>query len=668
MSSLSGISGSGLNFTGLASGIDTTKIIDGLTSITQSRINTFRQRQATQTATQAVFSGLQTKLSTLRGTVPALARSIGGAVEARKVTSADEAALTGTASTSAANGSYSIKVNSLAQAQQLGSSAFSDPTATIKTGTVQIKVGAGAASTITVDSSNNTVQGLSQAINDANIDVKASVVGDGSNYRLLLTSTKTGAANTISITNNLTTGAGASIDLSERAVQAAADAQISIGSGVGAITATSTTNRIDNVIAGVTLNLNKADSTKSINLTVGADTSTAVTAVQDFVTAYNEVIDYIDARDNFDSQTQSAGPLLGNKDTAELKNALSIALSSAVPGVNNGMNRIQSVGLSFDDKGKLVFDSNKLTKAINGEVAGVTSSDVKKLFALSGTSDNNAVSFIVGGSKTKANAAGQAYGVKVTSAASRASVIGATALATSVVINSSNNTFRIRLNGISEATITIDPGTYSAAALVAAIQSQMVGRFGSGGATVDLDAGRLRFTSGGFGSSAKVEMVDGNAMNDLGYTSGSVTGVGRDVAGSFTVNGATEAATGSGQILTGSGSNSNTSGMQVRATYSDAQVGSSGVTSNMTVTDGAFSRISRVLDRYLDPVNGRMKVIDDGFKKGIEQLEKTVAKETTSLETKKNNLLSQFAGLETSVQRLKSLGNQIASSFGVASY
>lgn len=667
MSLISGINSSGLNFTGLSTGIDTSKIIDGLTSLTQNRIKAFRQRQASQTATQAVFTGLQNKLSALRGTIPALARSIGGAVEARKVTSSDETAITGTASTSAANGSYSIKVNSLAQAQQLASNTFSTPTAVLKTGTVDIKVGAGATSTITINSSNNTLQGLAQAINDANIEVKAAVVGDGTNYRLLLSSTKTGAANTISITNNLTSGSGATIDLTNQTVQDAADASITIGSGSGALTITNSSNRIDNVITGVTLNLNKADSTKTINLSVGADTTTAVNAVQDFVNAYNEMMDYIDARDNFDPQTQTAGPLLGNKDVAELKTALSMALSSAVAGVNGGMNRIQSVGLSFDDKGKLVFDSSKLSKAINGEIPGITATDVKRLFALSGTSDTNAVSFIVGGSKTKPSPSGQPYQVKITQAATRASVVGAATLGGSIVINTSNNTFRIRLNGISEAVIVIDPGTYTPASLVAAIQTQIIGRFGTNGATVDLEAGKLRFTSAQFGSSAKVETVDGNALATLGFAPGT-TGVGVNVAGQFIVNGNVETASGSGQFLTGSAGNANTSGMQVRATYTPDQVGPSGVTSNMTVTEGTFARVSRVLDRYLDPVNGRMKVIDEGFRKGIEQLEKTVSKETASLELKKNNLLTQFAGLESSVQRLRALGNQIAASFGIANF
>lgn len=666
MSMLSGINSTGLNFTGLASGIDTSKIIDGLTSLTQNRIKAFRERQAVQTATQAVFTGLQSKLSALQGTLPALARSIGGAVEARKVTSTDETALTGTASTSAANGSYTIKVNSLAQAQQLGSTTFSSPTVTLKTGTVQFQVGTGNSSTITIDSSNNTLQGLAQAINNANIDVKAAVVGDGTNYRLLLSSTKTGAGNTISITNNLTLGSGASINLSNQVVQAASDAEIQIGSGPGAIIVTHSTNRIDNVIAGVTLNLSKADSTKSINLTVGADTTMAVNAVQDFVKAYNDVIDYIDARDNFDPQSQTAGPLLGNRDTAELRTALAMALSSAVPGVNGAMNRMQAVGLSFDDKGRMVFDSSKLSRAINDEIPGISSADVKRLFALSGTSDANAVTFIAGGSKTKPSPTGQPYQVQITSAATRASVVGASTLAGSVVITSSNNTFRIRLNGMSEATIVIDPGTYTPAALVAAIQTQIIARFGLNGATVDLDAGKLRLTSATFGSSSRVDVIDGTALNDLGFT-GAVSGVGTNVAGYFIVNGNNELATGVGQILTGASGNANTSGMQVRATYTPNEVGS-GVTSNMTVTEGIFSRVSRVLDRYLDPVNGRMKVIDDGFKKGIEQLEKTVAKETASLEMKKNNLLAQFAGLESSVQRLRGLGNQIAAAFGIARY
>ena len=78
---------------------------------------------------------------------------------------------------------------------------------------MQFQIGDGAATTITVDSSNDTLQGLAGAINDANTGLTATVVNDGTStqpYRLLLTAKNTGTANAVTITNNLAaTGGGA---------------------------------------------------------------------------------------------------------------------------------------------------------------------------------------------------------------------------------------------------------------------------------------------------------------------------------------------------------------------------------------------------------------------------------------------------------------------------
>src|SRR5204862_116125 len=145
----------------------------------------------------------------------------------------------------------------LAQAAQLSSSGYSDPNTAIKQGTLTLQVGTGTATTVTVDSRNNTLQGLADSINAAGGDVRASVVNDGTSgtpYRLLLTSSKTGSANGITVTNNLNIGTDAAIDPANTTVQAATDAQVTVGSGAGALTVTSTSNQFNNLIPGVSLN------------------------------------------------------------------------------------------------------------------------------------------------------------------------------------------------------------------------------------------------------------------------------------------------------------------------------------------------------------------------------------------------------------------------------
>ena len=77
--------------------------------------------------------------------------------------------LTAAASSNAAAGNYNLQVNSLAQHKKLRPKGLPSPTSTITQGTLQLQIGNGAATTITIDSTNNSLQGLANAINGANI-------------------------------------------------------------------------------------------------------------------------------------------------------------------------------------------------------------------------------------------------------------------------------------------------------------------------------------------------------------------------------------------------------------------------------------------------------------------------------------------------------------------
>src|SRR6266851_3205689 len=201
MSSLSsigsGLSTSGLSFSGLASGIDTNSIIQGLLKLQQASVDQLQSREDGITAQQNAFKDIDTKLLAFQATVDKLNQSFNGVFDARTATSSNTNLVTAAASGSAAAGVYSFRVTSLAQAQLSASQGFQSLTSTINQGTFSIKVGSGAATTVTIDNSNNTLQALASAINQANGDVSAAIINDGSDtrgtpYRLVLTSKKSG--------------------------------------------------------------------------------------------------------------------------------------------------------------------------------------------------------------------------------------------------------------------------------------------------------------------------------------------------------------------------------------------------------------------------------------------------------------------------------------------
>lgn len=656
---MSSISSSGLNFSGLASGIDSQKIIDGLTAISQQRVKQLTARKDNITLQQTTFASLQAKVLDFQSQAGRLGRSVAGAFDARTATPSDKDAVQAIAGTTAVPGTYAFTVTALAQANSVASDGFADPGTRIKEGTFAFRVGSGAEKTVTVGPTNNTVQGLADAINNAGGDLRATLLNDGSAtpYRLVLTSTKTGAANNIQVTNNLTAGTGADINPTATTVQAAADASVQLGSGAGAITVRSATNQFTGLIPGVTVTASKADPLKQLSVVVAGDTTGASKAVQDFVSSFNAVIDFIDERDNYDAATGRAGTLLGSREAIEVANDLTAVLTSAVPGLGTAANRLSTVGITLNDKGRLQVDEGKLTRALSGQEAGVSAADVKRLFALTGASTDSGVSFVLGSDKTKPTPAGQSYQVNVTAPATRGGVTGGSPPAPTVTIDGTNNTFRVVVNGIGSNTLSLAAGTYTPASLAAAVQAVVNSDPPVQGnqVSVDLVSGQLRITSAKYGSASSVEVVaGGTALSALGFTGGEKAS-GTDVVGSFTVGGKTEAATGSGQLLLGSSGNANTDGLQVLVTAAGP------VTADLGVTQGIASRLGAVLNKYMDPVNGRFKTIDNGFAATADGITEQITRQNQLVDEKKQSLLRQFTAMETAVSKLKNLGTQLAS-------
>jgi flagellar hook-associated protein 2 len=341
---------------------------------------------------------------------------------------------------------------------------------------------------------------------------------------------------------------------------------------------------------------------------------------------------------------------------------LTTVLTSAVPGVKTAANRLSTIGVTINDKGRLELDKAKLGRVLGGQEPGVSLADVKRMFALTGTSSNDGVSFLLGSDKTKPTPAGQPYQVNVTAPATRGAVTAASPPAPSVVIDSSNNSLAVVVNGVKSNNLTLTAGTYTPASLAAMLQTVLNSDppIQANQVSVDLSSGSIRITSAKYGSASTVEMASGSALAALGFAGGEKAS-GTNVAGSFTVGGKTEAAEGLGQVLTGSSGNANTDGLQVLVTAPAATTG------DLDVTQGVASRLNAVLNKYLDPVNGRFKTLDNGYDTDAADIDKTIARQNALIDAKKESLLKQFSDMETAVSRLKNLGTQL-SSFAVTKY
>lgn len=367
---MAGITTNKVTVSGLVSGYDTDAIVTAMTSMMKLGVSEAQDQQKLAQSQLAGYQSLEANLTALKISSDRL--STASSWQLHKATSSDSTVMTATATAGASPGTYTIKVSQLAQAEQKISQGFDSADAVVGTGTVSISLGSATFSPITLTSSNNTLQGLSDAINAAGLTVKASVVNDGSEtggYHLLLTSTKTGASRTIGFTSNLTGGA---VTPTFSVMQAAADAKVTVGAtGTGStpLTITSNSNAISNAVPGVTLNLLQTSSTAT-TVTVQDDSGSATSMINSFISNYNNAVDYIASSTAYDATTKQGGILQGDYAAVSMHNALGdLVNSQSGTGVYQ---YLTDIGVTLGTDGHLsISDPSALNSALQTNWDGV---------------------------------------------------------------------------------------------------------------------------------------------------------------------------------------------------------------------------------------------------------------------------------------------------------
>jgi len=281
---------------------------------------------------------------------------------ANSATVTDEAALNITTTGSASPGEYDIFVEQLAQAHQV---AFSfDTSIPLSTnGELNIELAGDSfnvdLSTLGADAS---LSDLASAINSHvdNSGVKASVIRSGSETFLVMTSEESGAANQVAVNflpaatapdangSNITNAISGSTELT-----AAQDSIIKLGA-TSAITITSTTNTLEDVIDGVTLNLTKAQEAgdSPAHVSIGQDLESTKKNIQSFIDAFNNLSSSITTNDNLKRDN--------------LASSLARSLRNDFQGTFEGKT-LYSVGIEFDRTGNLKINSDRLEEALSSD-------------------------------------------------------------------------------------------------------------------------------------------------------------------------------------------------------------------------------------------------------------------------------------------------------------
>src|SRR3989338_8271451 len=301
-------------------GLDVPGLVSQLMAVERQPIDKINTRVASY----------QTKISSF-GTISGLVSGFQTALQSLKnsslgfsATPSDASIFSASAGSTAAVGTYALNVTKLAQAQSLVAVGQASSTAAIGSGNATVVTfdfgttngavftsnGSGTKS-ITIDGTNNTLQGISDAIN------------------------------------------------------AAQDANFT----VNGIPLSNASNTITDAIQGVSLTLTKLTTTPA-TLTVTRDTSAVSTAVSGFIDAYNALASPLKSRSAYGSATAQGGALAGDGTLRLMQDQLRGIFNTAASG--GTLTYLSEVGVAFQADGTLKLDSSKLNSAMASNFSDVT--------------------------------------------------------------------------------------------------------------------------------------------------------------------------------------------------------------------------------------------------------------------------------------------------------
>lgn len=602
---------------GLASGLDTASMIKQLMDVERLPILNLQSNRQKLVAKDDAWRDIATRLSSLRTSLQDLdtASDLDGYLTAA---SSNDQRATATVTGNALPQTLSFTVEQLASRHEvISTGGFASADSVVGAGTFSIEVG-GEIHTVTTDSETTLAQ-LATRINELGIGVTASVFYvDSSTAKLRLVSNDTGAGSAF-------TASGEQAGLtSTEVIRAGQDAQLTMG----ALTITRSSNVIDDLVPGITVELRSA-AAEEVTITVGRDVDGLVEAVGQVVKDLNSAIGRLKALTAYNAESKTGGVLLGDSTARQILNELQTAVSTFT--LPDGQYRHSgAIGIEIQRDGTVKFDESKLRAALQEDYQGVS-----RLLSSWGSTSDPRVQFIRAGS----NSVDGSYEIVITQAATAASVKGA-----AYTPPAADFTFQIT-SGNNTAEVTIGAG----ADLSTAINTINSALRSAGITTVSArdEDGAIRLEESKYGS-APAFTVSGSG--DLGLDG---THAGLDVAG--TIGG--EPANGSGRTLTGAEGASR--GLSVSVLVDQSAVVDAGgflYLGFVDATAGLIGAISRAV-AAAEGADGAIARARDHWKAQIDLVDDRIARLEDRLVMVEEQLIRQFTAMESMMAQL--LGQQM---------
>jgi flagellar hook-associated protein 2 len=371
--------------TGLVSGLDYESIINATMEVEKQPIYDLQTKQSDYEAKISSYGSIQSALATLQDAMDTLSDPT--EFISYSASSSDTDVLTVSADDDANPGTYSIQVTQLAKTEIINTyDGFSASDAVVGTGVLSIGTGDGDTTEITIDSSNNTLKGIAEAINESDAGVFATLIQlTDSTYALSLAADSTGESIRFSITED---GDGATndetglsrlySDPASQTMDITQEAQTAkfIFNGLDV---ERNENTINDLIPGVTLTLVEPDEENTVTVSVKKKYQGLEEAIDSFVTAYNNMVTVFDSEQYFDTDSGATGTLFGDYSATVIKNGIVNLLKTKVDGVSDSVNSLSALGIEMTEDGTLDFDSEAFSDIIEDNeddiVAFFTSDD-----------------------------------------------------------------------------------------------------------------------------------------------------------------------------------------------------------------------------------------------------------------------------------------------------
>ena len=374
------------------SGLNTTQIVDALVEANRApKAEAINKKVEENNVKISGFGTLKQQFETFKTSMTSLDGEIGLSV----ASGSSNIETTITDKTKISDFSHSMAVSQLAQNHTLVfANNFSTENASIGQGTLLFEFGSWNRSnstfaedtsitnkTLTINSTNNTLTGLRDAINDGGMGLTASIIQTATSAYSLVVKSNSGSGNEMKITatedssNAGLSTFGFSTYASSKETIVGQDANLTIDG----VTVTRSSNTITDLINGVQLEI-KGTVSSAVTVNASYDETNALANMNSFVTSLNTLNTKLSELTNRGLNGEASGALAGDSIARSIQSRIRSMTTTPIEGYSTSSIYLTNFGISTQLDGSIAFDEDEFLTAYRAnpeDIAAIFASQVK---------------------------------------------------------------------------------------------------------------------------------------------------------------------------------------------------------------------------------------------------------------------------------------------------